>query len=93
MKTATYSAAVNRELTARTQNEKRIDFTRINSDMYGNPRYVCSWLSFNTNTYEEALKIARPLGGRKFNTKTYGGGIVFQSYNTQALAEKILAAL
>jgi len=59
------------------------DFTRINNDMYGNPRYVCHFLKFNTDTYQQAVKLANKIGGRKFRNKQYGGGIVFQSYNLQ----------
>jgi len=77
-----------------------IDWTRINNDINGNPRYVCHYLAFKplqgaNDTYvrfeyEEALKIAKKLGGRKFHNKQYGGGIVFQSYNIESLTEKIL---
>jgi hypothetical protein len=75
----------------------KIDFTRINNDVNGNPRYVCHYLDFKHRTdnehgfsYLEALQIAKPLGGRKFHNKQYGGGIVFQSYNIQGLENKIL---
>ena len=69
---------------------KLIEFTRVNNDVNGNPRYVCSWLNFNTDTYEEALEIAKQLGGKKFHNKQYGGGIVFGSvYNLQFLNKKI----
>lgn len=40
--------------------------------------------------YSEALSIAKSLGGRKYNNKSYGGGIVFQSYNIQDLEKKII---
>jgi len=40
-------------------------------------------------TYERALYLSRQLGGRKFHNKQYGGGIAFQSYNTDKLAERI----
>jgi hypothetical protein len=71
-------------------------FTRVNSDSYGNPRYVIHYTNFitdkdresydKTNTprpdwYAVALKRAKKIGGGKFNNKQYGGGIVFQSYN------------
>ena len=69
----------------------QINFIRINNDVNGNPRYVCSWLDFNTETYEEALLVAKSLGGRKFNNKQYGGGILFRSvYNVKNLEKKIL---
>lgn len=66
-----------------------VDFKRVNSDVYGNPRYVCHFLNF-ANDYDEALRIAKEYGGRKFNNKQYGGGIVFQSYNIDELEEEIL---
>jgi len=72
---------------------QKIDFTRINNDFNGNPRYVCSWLNFNTKTYEEAVKLANTLGGKKFHNKQYGGGLVFQSYNIQDLENSILEAI
>lgn len=90
--------AVNKvEQYEREQNEK-IEFTRVNSDMYGNPRYVCHYLNLIKdsdkgdrayNLYELALKRAKKLGGRKFNNKQYGGGIVFQSYNIQDTERQI----
>lgn len=76
-----------------------IDFTKINNDVNGGPRYVCHYLDFAPYTppsepwqkfeYSEALQMAKSLGGRKFHNKQYGGGIVFQSYNIQGLSDKI----
>jgi len=65
-------------------------FTRINNDINGNPRYVIHFLQL-ADTYERALYLARKLGGRKFHNKQFGGGVAFQSYNTDQLAEKIKA--
>ena len=81
------------------------DFTRVNNDVNGNPRYVCHFLAFTTNDdlpeyrmrldyisrkYDLALKRAKPLGGRKFHNKQYGGGIVFGSiYNLADLCAEI----
>lgn len=65
-------------------------FTRINNDVNGNPRFVVHYLQL-ADTYERALYLGRKLGGRKFHNKQYGGGIAFQSYNTDQLAEKIKA--
>ena len=63
-----------------------INFERVNSDMYGNPRYVCHFLDFfgdgEKATFGEALTRAKKIGGQKYGGKNYGGGIVFQSYNT-----------
>lgn len=87
--------------------KSQIEFTRVNNDVNGNPRYVCHFLelineedvknnpSLMVNAtsvlYEVALKKAKQLGGRKFHNKQYGGGIVFQSYNIQDLEKRILA--
>lgn len=68
---------------------RKIEFTRINNDTNGNPRYVCHYLEF-AGTYNEALKVAKQLGGKRYNNKSYGGGIVFQSYNIQDLEKKII---
>lgn len=40
--------------------------------------------------YQLALKKAKQLGGRKYNNKSFGGGIVFQSYNIESLEKKII---
>lgn len=84
-----------------------INFTRVNNDTNGNPRYVCHFTNFLTNDevdqftglsrvsqmYEFALKRAKAIGGRKFHNKQYGGGIVFQSYNIQDTEKEILNLL
>lgn len=75
-----------------------INFTRVNNDVNGNPRYVCHFLNLITDKdeftsidqrYALALQRAKKLGGRKFHNKQYGGGIVFQSYNITRLNEQI----
>lgn len=98
----------------------RIQFTRINNDGNGNPRYVVHFLSIPMSEreleeinnpkqrvgkygepikdnrfaierhYEKAVTKARTIGGKKFHNKQYGGGIVFQSYNTTDLEISIL---
>ena len=79
------------------------DFTRVKNDGNGNPRYVCHFLSLNTQAeknavpwvdvsekYNLALARARRLGGRKFHNKQYGGGIVFGCvFNLRELCEQI----
>jgi hypothetical protein len=83
----------------------KIKFTRVNSDVYGNPRYVCHFLelvndndrekvkdmgiNFISELYSIAVKKANKIGGKKYHNKSYGGGIVFQSYNTDDLSDKI----
>jgi hypothetical protein len=76
-----------------TLTANKIEFTRINNDVNGNPRYVCHFLNLlkeNENGYDTAIKRAHKIGGRKFHNKQYGGGIVFQSYNIADTAKAIL---
>ena len=65
-----------------------MEFTRINNDSNGNPRYVVHYLAIADN-YEKAVKLANKIGGRKYDTKSYGGGIVFQSYSLPDLERHI----
>jgi hypothetical protein len=70
----------------------RVIFTRVNSDSNGNPRFVMHYSQLHDD-YETALKMARKFGGRKFNNKQYGGGIVFQSYSLDSEVRDINRAL
>jgi hypothetical protein len=65
-----------------------IEFTRVNNDVNGNPRFVFHFLELS-NDYEQSLKLAKKIGGKKFHNKQYGGGIVIQSYNLQDDVKKI----
>lgn len=65
-----------------------IQFTRVNNDVNGNPRYVCHFLTL-AKTYNEAAKIANSIGGRKYRATWYGGGVVFQSYSLSDLVNHI----
>jgi hypothetical protein len=78
-----------------------IQFTKVNIDSNGNPRYVCHFLNLLTKKendnydlsvsekYSIALSRAKKIGGKKFHNKQYGGGIVFQSYNIQDTEKSI----
>ena len=85
--------------------DTKIEWTRIKHDVNGNPRYVCSFLHFVTaqeqektgtrvgwisELYSIASRRANKLGGRKYSTRSYGGGIVFQSYNLADTEKSIL---
>jgi hypothetical protein len=71
------------------------DFTRINNNINGNPRYVIHYLSFLTKQehkqhdifkgYDLVIKRAKKWGGGKFHNKQYGGGIVFSTYSVPDL--------
>lgn len=78
--------------------------TRLKNDVNGNGRFAVHFLEFisekdrNTegysvfNAYEIALKKARRFGGRKYNNKSYGGGIAFQAYSENEIEEIIKRA-
>jgi len=77
------------------------EFTRIKNDVNGNPRYVCHFLALDihgpnkgigfgiSDRYAMACTLANTIGGRKYHTKKYGGGIVFQSYALDELIDAI----
>lgn len=86
-----------------------MEFTKINNDVNGNPRYVLHFLALITReemeefhkvhglkaisqAYAFACKRANSIGGRKYHTKSYGGGIVFQSYCLQEFEAAIIKA-
>jgi hypothetical protein len=56
-------------------------FIKIKHDVNGNPRHVTSWIGYGFKSYAQALECAKTIGGKKFNNKQFGGGIVFQSYD------------
>jgi len=77
-----------------------MEFTRIDNDTNGNPRYVTHFCNLLTDAesynglsiddqYRLALNRAKKIGGKKYHNKKYGGGIVFQSYNTKDLKNSI----
>ena len=79
---------------------KGYELTRVKNDVNGNPRYAIHFLALLSDSenasgldiserYALALKKSRAYGGRKYHTKSYGGGIVFQSYNTNELIDFI----
>ena len=61
------------------------DFTRIKSDVCGNPRYYVPGYLVDEPT-------ARRLGAVKYRGKQYGDGWVFQSYNIHSDVNAINAA-
>ena len=74
---------------------KTIEFTRVNNDFCGNPRFVTHFFSFlkedeqTLSNYNLAVKRANKLGGKKYRGSDFGGGIVFQSYNLDGLRKHI----
>lgn len=78
---------------------RTIEFTQVNNDVYGNPRYVTHFFSLlnedeqTLSNYNLAVKRANKLGGKKYRGSDFGGGIVFQSYNLDDLRKKIIEIL
>lgn len=75
-----------------------MEFKRVNSDINGNPRYVTHFLNIPiegegltvNKKYDLAVKKANKIGGRKYHTKAFAGGIVFTSHNINDLEKHIL---
>ena len=65
---------------------------RINNDYYGNPRYALHYLGVASN-YNQALRLSKSIGGKKYHNKNYGGGIAFQSYNIEVHLECLNKAM
>ena len=78
---------------------KTIEFTRVNNDFCGNPRFVTHFYSFLTedeqtlSNYKLAVKRANKLGGKIYRGSDFGGGIVFQSYDLNGLRKRIIEIL
>lgn len=80
-----------------------ITFVRVNNDINGNPRYVCHFSDLlNRNEYTSALnnlsvdeaynlalEKAKKIGGKRYHSNDFGGGIVFKSYNIIDLNKQI----
>ena len=79
---------------------------RQTNDSNGNPRYAIHFSAmFSDKEYSEqilrsesveeryvkAVFRAKKIGGKRFHNKQFGGGIIFQSYNTRQLAEQIVS--
>ena len=74
-----------------------MEFTKIKNDINGNPRYVTHFLNIPikeenltvNQKYDLAVKKSNKIGGRKYHTKAFGGGIVFSSYKLNNLEKEI----
>ena len=79
-----------------------VTFTRTLNDYYGNPRYIVHFSEFLTDSerltygidtsaqlFNLALSRSRKLSGKIYRGKSYSGGIVLESWNIRATAEKI----
>jgi hypothetical protein len=75
-----------------------MEFTKINNDINGNPRFVVHFYELLNDGEGEGLNIlekfdlvvkkARKIGGKMYRGKDFGGGIVFQSYDIQTTINK-----
>lgn len=76
-------------------NIKESDFTQVNRDSNGNPRYVIHFMEFLTEeekcvtNYNLACKRANKVGGKKYRGSDFGGGVVFQVYDLRFTCDKI----
>lgn len=75
--------------TVTLSNNETVTIIQVTNDVNGNPRYVIHFLDV-ADTYDEALKLSRKIGGRKYTAKWFGGGIVFSTYNLERDLETLL---
>ena len=83
------------------------EWKRLNNDVNGNPRYAVHFRAMVPDLmaghwgdhyslpemYRIAVKRANKIGGRRYHNKSFGGGIVFQSYSleeTEKAIERLL---
>lgn len=76
---------------------------RIKNDGNGNPRWVVHWMDLENDPpdrtltlferYEEVLRRAKVFGGKRYHTKSYAGGVVFQAYGKADVCDTILRIL
>lgn len=59
--------------------KKADEMCKTNGDIFG-----------VTTAYNVAIAKSRAIGGKKYHNKSFGGGIVFQSYNVDSLKKSIL---
>lgn len=80
-----------KEINSKIDRIKKDFFTRLPNDYNGNPRYCIHFLQCMpdvwkeigvTESYKATCKLMNKLGGRKYHTKNYGGGIVFSTYGS-----------
>ena len=72
-------------------------FDSINNNINGPPRYVSHWLALDdeqgqlSTRYTNAVYYCKKAinKGKKYNTKSYGGGIVIETWNLQKDIEKL----
>jgi len=77
---------------------KEMEWKHIKNDINGNSRWVCHWMTFEkkpdysltlAERYDKAVKLANEIGGRKYRSKDYGGGIVFQCFGPDEMLPHI----
>lgn len=81
-----------------------MNYKRVKSDSYGNPRYVFHFLAFLTDEEKEGSRIHMQYmhavakakkhvcrGARAYRGRDFGGGIVIQSYNVDETIARIQA--
>ena len=77
------------EITVTLSTGEQVTVTQVTNDRYGNPRFVIHYLDV-ADTYSDALKIIRRIGGKMYTAKWYGGGLVFSTYNIERTLEKLM---
>lgn len=56
------------------------NWIRVKNDVNGNGRWVRHFVGLGFPSYDDAIRAAKTIGGRKFHNKQFGGGLAFQAY-------------
>lgn len=71
-------------------NGTEVTVHKVKNDTSGNPRYVMHFLAI-ADSYDKAISLVKKIGGSRYRAKSFGGGVVFQSYNITQTLEQLIS--
>ena len=80
----------NLKITIALSNGHEVTVNQVINGVNGNPRYVVHYLDIACS-YSDALNLIRKIGGKMYTAKSYGGGLIFSTYNLEKTLEDLLA--
>lgn len=70
-------------------NGTEITVHQATNDTYGNPRFVVHFLSI-ADSYDKAINLVKKIGGSRYRAKSFGGGVVFVSFNLRETLDQLV---
>ena len=71
-------------------NGDEITVHQATNNTLGNPRYVVHFLSI-ADSYDKAIRLAKKIGGSRYRAKSFGGGVVFESFNLRETLDQLMS--